>query len=284
MNEFITVNGIKFCYEIQGIGEPVILVHGFGAKKETWHGLFNPLSEKFKVIRFDNRGAGKSDRPNEPFTMNMFVEDIKGLMDALAIEKAHIIGWSLGGMIVQHFLLKYPERVNKAVLLLTNYKGQGVDLYKQSRHEGLDVLLEDPEKAFWDAVTLNYHRSFKKKMKEDPKKKFYGLWSVEDLIEESAIDPATHADIDNQASALEDHNTLDRLHEVQIETLLIAGSHDRVCPKSTMEEMAMRMPNSTLKVIDKAGHAAPNSRAPEVNELIIDFLLKPTVEVLESLE
>ena len=122
MSEYIEVNGIKICYEVQGVGDPVVLVHGFGAKKETWLGQFGPLSEKFKVIRFDNRGAGKSDRPNEPFTMDMFVEDIKGLMDALAIDKAHIIGWSLGGMIVQHFLLKYPERVDKAVLLLTNYK------------------------------------------------------------------------------------------------------------------------------------------------------------------
>ena len=283
MNEYIDVNGIKICYEIQGVGDPVVLVHGFGAKKETWYGQFGPLSEKFKVIRFDNRGAGKSDRPNVPFTMDMFVEDINGLMEALAIDKAHIIGWSLGGMIVQHFLLKYPERVNKAVLLLTNYKGQGIELYKESRHEGLEVLLEDPEKAFWDSVATNFHHSFKKKMKEDPKKKFYGLWSVEDVIEDSAIDPATHEDIDNQASALEEHNTLDRLHEVQNETLLVAASHDRLCPKSTMEEMNMRMPNSMLKVIDKAGHAAPNSRAPEINELIIDFLTKTTIEVLESI-
>ena len=272
MSEYIEVNGIKICYEIQGTGDPVILVHGFGAKKETWLGQFIPLSDKFKVIRFDNRGAGKSDRPNEPFTMNMFVEDIKGLMDTLAIDKAHIIGWSLGGMIVQHFLLKYPERVNKAVLLLTNYKGQGVDLYKQSRHEGLDALLEDPEKAFWNSATLSYHRSMKKKMREDQSQKFYGLWSVEDLIEDSAIDPATHDDIDNQANALVEHDTLERLHEVQNETLLVAASHDRLCPKSTMQEMNLRMPNSTLKVIDKAGHAAPTSRAPEINELIINFL------------
>lgn len=284
MNEFIEVNGIKICYEIQGVGDPVILVHGFSSKKETWIGQFGPLSEKFKIIRFDNRGAGKSDRPNEPFSMDMFVEDIKGLMDALAIDKAHIMGWSLGGMIVQHFLLKYPERVNKAVLLLTNYKGQGIDLFKKNRHETLDALLDDPEKAFWDSVTLTYHHSFKKKMREDPEKKFYGLWSVEDLIEDSAINPSTHNDIDNNASALQEHNTLDRLHEVQNETLLVAASHDRLCPKSTMEEMNMRMPNSTLKVIDKAGHGAPISRAPEVNELIVDFLVKPTLEVLESVK
>ena len=284
MSEYIEVNGIKICYEIQGVGDPVVLVHGFGSKKETWIGQFGLLSEKFKVIRFDNRGAGKSDRPNEPFTMDMFVEDIKGLMDALAIDKAHIIGWSLGGMIVQHFLLKYPERVNKAVLLLTNYKGQGIDLYKQSRHEGLDVLLDDPEKAFWDSAPMNYHHSFKKKLREDSKKKFYGLWSVEDLIKESAINPATHDDINNQASALKQHNTLDRLHEVHLETLMVAASHDRLCPKSTMQEMNMRMPNSTLKTIDKAGHQAPNSKAPEISELIINFLVKPPLEVLESVK
>jgi len=270
---FIDVKGLKFCYEIYGEGEPVILVHGFGAKKEHWLAQVPALSEKYKVIIFDNRGAGKSDRPEEKFTMELFADDIKGLMDALNIKKAKaVIGWSLGGMICQHFALKYPESFEKLVLLFTNYKGAGGELYKKMRLEELELLRTDPAKNFWQSARMGFHQKFRKEMEADPKKKFHGLWSAEDLIKESTIDPATETDIVNQAAALETHNTLEHLNEIKNPTLLIAASHDRLTPKVTMLEMHERIPNSTFKIIERAGHSAPFSRAPEVNKLILDFL------------
>ncbi len=275
--QFADINGLKICYETQGEGEPIILVHGFGAKKEAWVAQFGPLSEKFKVIKFDNRGAGKSDRPDDPYTMEVFADDIKGLMDHLQIEKAHIVGWSLGGMIVQNFVLMYPERVNKVILINTNYgfpDEKGPEVYKEMRLKDLKVLKEDPEKAFWDGVVTSYHRSFRKQMEADPKKKFYGLWSVEDLIKDSTLNPSTLQDIEAQAGALNTHHTFERLGEIKNETLLITASHDRLTPKSCMAEMQEKIPNSTLKIIDKAGHSSPKSRAPEVNKIILEFLQK----------
>jgi pimeloyl-ACP methyl ester carboxylesterase len=275
--QFVDINGVKKCYEIEGEGDPIVLVHGFGGKKEDWVGQFGPLSEKFKVIRFDNRGAGKSARRNGPYTMEVFADDIKGLMDYLEIEKAHVIGWSLGGMIVQNFALKYPECINKIIMINTNYGFPdeiGVEVYKNSRLNEIEVLNEDPEKSFWDATVTSYHRSFRKQMKADPKKKFHDLWSVEDLIKEKTIDPPTPEDVEAQAAALNTHDTFGRLGEIKNETLLIAASHDRFMPKFIMAEMQERIPNSMLKVIDKAGHGSPLSRAPEVNKIIIEFLQK----------
>ncbi|GAG71998.1 unnamed protein product, partial [marine sediment metagenome] len=95
---YAEINDIKLFYEIIGEGYPVILVHGFGGNRTEWFVQVPPLSEKFKVIIFDNRGSGKSDRPNIPYTMEMFADDIAGLLDYLNIDKAHIIGVSLGGM------------------------------------------------------------------------------------------------------------------------------------------------------------------------------------------
>jgi pimeloyl-ACP methyl ester carboxylesterase len=283
---FAVVNGIKICYQIHGPKEiePIILVHGFGSKKETWIAQIPSLSKYYRVISFDNRGAGKSDRPNHPYTMEILADDIAGLMDYLKIKKAKaVIGWSLGGMIVQHFLLKYQERVEKAVLLLTNYKGVGGELYKKNWLEGLELLKKDPEAYFWEGARLNFHHEFRKEMELNPKKKFYGCWSVEDLIREKTINPPTSSDIENQAAALETHNTLDRLHEIRVPTLLIAASHDRLCPKITMEEMNQKIPNSTLMVIQRAGHEAPHSNAPEVNKMIIEFLEKPLEKVMEPI-
>ena len=116
---YAEVNGIKICYEIKGEGEPLLLVHGFSDRKEHWRAQYDALSEHFKVIRFDNRGAGKSDRPDVVYSMEVLANDINGLLDYLDIKKTHIAGHSLGGMIVQNFVLKYPKRVNKIILINT---------------------------------------------------------------------------------------------------------------------------------------------------------------------
>ncbi|MFW9818465.1 MAG: alpha/beta fold hydrolase [Candidatus Thorarchaeota archaeon] len=272
---FADVNGIKLNYEIKGDGEPLLLVHGFGSKKESWIAQFQPLSEYFRVIRFDNRGAGKSDRPKGDYTMELFADDIAGLLDYLHIDKTHIIGWSLGGMIVQNFILKYPNRVNKMVLINTNHglpNEQGADFYKNSRIEEIKKIEIDHVKTFWESTRTSYYIKFRKQLEAEPSKKWYGLWSAEDLIEQSIIDLPTIEDIEFQASALKSHNTFDRLSQIKSETLLITASHDRLTPQSSMEEIHSKIPNSKIKVIDKAGHSSPLSKAPEINRIIIDFL------------
>jgi proline-specific peptidase len=272
---FTHINGLKICYDIHGDGEPVLLIHGLGSKKEAWIGQTKPLAEHFKVIRFDNRGAGKSDRPDGPYTMEIFADDINAFMESLEIEKSHIIGWSLGAMIVQNFILKYPHRVDKMVLINTNYgtpDETGAETYKNMRLNGLKANKEDPVKAFWQSTRSDYHISFRKQLEKNPSKKWHGLWTVDDLIKENNTDPPTEKDITVQAKALATHHTFERLHEIKTKTLLIASSHDRICPQSVMKEMHEKIPNSTLKVIDKAGHGSPRSRAPEINKLIIEFL------------
>lgn len=274
---FADINGIKLCYEIYGRENniPIILIHGFGAKKEIWNSQVGALSKKFKVITFDIRGSGKSDRPNKPYTMGMFADDIKGLMDYLHVKKVHLIGRSLGGMIAQHFALNYPECVDKLVLITTNPgmpDEQGVKMLKESYVEGLKRLKEDPVKEFWQKARVLYYKEFRKQMESNPKKKFHGIWSVEDLIRESTIDPPTPQDIENRAHSIAKHNTLERLSEIKNKTLLLAASHDRLTPKSSMIEMHKRIPNSTLKIIEKTGHFMTLSRAPEINKIIIDFL------------
>lgn len=271
---FAKINGIKLCYEISGEGEPLILVHGYQSKKENWLSLYGTLSEKFKVIRFDNRTSGKSDRPDKPITMDVFSDDIKGLMDYLKIKKAHIAGSSLGGMICQAFVLKYPEYVNKLILICTNYSGVMGEIIISNSVKGLEERKKDPVKAFWDSAPFEYHVKIRKQMKSNPKKRFYGIWSVEDLIKRNTIDPPTIKDLINQGHAFKDFNTFKRLGEIKSKTLLIAASHDRILPNSQLFEMNEVIQNSTLKIINKAGHAVCTSNAPEVSKCILDFLEK----------
>ncbi|TFG25198.1 MAG: alpha/beta hydrolase [Promethearchaeota archaeon] len=273
--QYADVNGIKLCYEIAGEGEPLLLVHGFGAKKESWIATFPELSKHFKVIRFDNRGAGKSDRPKGNYTMEVFADDIKGLLDYLDIKKTNIAGWSLGGMIVQNVVLKYPQMFRKVILINTNYGMPGEDgilAYKNMRLEEEKKKKVDHVKAWWDGTRTGYYLKFRKEMEANPSKKWHGLWSAEDMIEMSIIDPPTADDIEIQAGALKTHNTFDRLKTIKSPTLILTASHDRLTPKSSMEEIHEQIPNSKLIVIDKAGHSSPLEKAPEVNQAIFDFL------------
>ena len=272
---YAQIGNIKICYEILGNDDdyPVLLIHGFGVKKEVWMAQIGDLIKDFKVIRFDNRGAGKSDRPSGVH-IEIFADDAKNLMDYLGIEKAHVMGWSLGGMIAQNFALKYPERVNKLVLIctVTGYPtDEGPEIYKKMRLHELEL---GPEKAFWETARANFHAQYRREMEKNPKKKFFDIWSAEDIIQMLAKDPATSQDIINQAEALKTHHTMDRLQQIKNPTLLIAASHDRLTPQVNMEQMHERLANSTLVVIEKAGHFAPMTRAPEVNKTIIEFLKK----------
>ena len=277
---FAKVNGIKTCYEMKGEGSPVILVHGFGNKKEHWRAQVGDLSNYFKVIRFDNRGAGKSERPDGPYTMELYADDINALLDYLKIEKANIIGHSLGGMIVQNFVLKYPHRVNKVILINTIARitppgvpnEEGIEMYRKGAITSLDEFLKDPLNKFLEGAKSSYSRPFWKIMKEDPKKKFHGIWSVEDLVEEKLTNPTTIKDINNQAEALKTHNTYERLHEIQNEALIICAEKDKKTPKLINEKIHKLIPNSKLIVIEKAAHQSILENAPEVNKYIIDFL------------
>ena len=273
--EYADLKGVKICYEIYGEGYPLFLIHGFGAKKESWIAQVPELSKHFKVIRLDNRGAGKSDRPETEYTMEIFADDIKNLMDYLGIEKANVCGWSLGGMIVQNFVLKYPNRVNKVILINTNYgfpDASGPEVYKNMRLSELEVKKEDPAKAWWSGTRSSFYIKFRKQLEAAPSKKWYGVWSAEDLIKESTINPPTAKDINMQAGALKTHNTFDRLDTIKNPTLILAASHDKLMSKASLEQIHEKIPNSTLVVIEKAGHSSPLEKTPEVNQSIIEFL------------
>ncbi|MHA1670012.1 MAG: alpha/beta fold hydrolase [Promethearchaeota archaeon] len=277
MNENYTeINGIKICYEIKGEGDPTILVHGFGVSKEVWIAQFDTLAKYFKVIRFDNRGAGKSDRPNEPYLMEMFADDIRGLMDYLNIEKANIIGWSLGGMIAQHFAIRYQNRLNKLILINTMAQWpsdkSGLEMYKNSQIERYNNKIKDPITTFFEGAKMGFTRNFLKEMKADHKKKFFGLWSAEDLIEQSKTNPSTPQDISNQVNALRHMDVLEQLKTIKNKVLVICADKDRQMPKVVNVKIHENLPNSKLIVLERAAHDSPKERAPEINQHIIDFL------------
>src|SRR4030065_499777 len=119
----VQANGINIYYESQGEGEPLFLIAGLGATHHLWELQVPSFACWFRVVTFDNRGAGDSDKPPEPYSIALFADDTAALMDALGIERAHVYGQSMGGIIAQEFALRHPQRLRCPGLGCTTFGG-----------------------------------------------------------------------------------------------------------------------------------------------------------------
>ena len=274
-NLFTNVNGLKICYKLQGKGKPVFLVHGFGTNKEFWIGQIQDLAKRYQIIYFDLKGAGKSDRPNHLYTMETYVEDLRGLMDILNIKKAHLVGHSFGGMISMNFCLKYPDYVDKLILMATlpSWSGDlsGLKLWKKNQIELYESMLKNPVDTFYSKMKLRLTRKFLNSMREDPKIKLHEIISTEELIEMGKVDPMKPTDIINMANVMGQHDTLNRLNEIKSDTLIMCGEKDKFTPKLIANQMKEIIPNSKLEIFS-GSHWFPIENAPDVNQAVIDFL------------
>ena len=110
------VKEIDIYYEVHGQGEPLILIMGLAGGHGAWFFQTRAFKKYYRVITLDNRGVGKTDKPSGPYTVKMMADDTVGLMDYLGVDKAHLLGVSLGSMIAQEIAISYPERVRKLIL------------------------------------------------------------------------------------------------------------------------------------------------------------------------
>jgi len=139
----VKVNDINMYYDVQGEGFPLVMVMGFLGSANCWDPrMMAPLSDKFKVIVFDNRGAGRTDISEQEYSIKLFARDTVGLMETLNIPRAHVLGISMGGMIAQEVALNYPERVEKLILAATFCGGANSVLFAPADLERLERLME----------------------------------------------------------------------------------------------------------------------------------------------
>jgi pimeloyl-ACP methyl ester carboxylesterase len=115
--ESLAVNGVDLHYTVNGVGEPLVLLHGFGSCAAGWDGIAEKLSATHKVIAIDARGHGKSTNPSGKFSHAQAAEDVRALLDALGIEQAQVMGFSSGGMTAIHLAIRHPDRVSKMVVI-----------------------------------------------------------------------------------------------------------------------------------------------------------------------
>jgi pimeloyl-ACP methyl ester carboxylesterase len=242
---YARVNGISIYYEEHGAGTPLLLVMGFTANTTAWEPLLPALSSRYRVIAFDNRGAGRSDAPEAAYTMAELADDALGLLTHLGIERAHVYGVSMGGMIAQHIALRAPHRVLSVVLGCTSPGGQHAITAPESVIAALLGAATLPiEQAFDLTLPILYSDTFAAAHRAE---------LYERALKNASL-RASEAGVKGQAAAIQGHDTFERLPEITVPVLVLHGDADELVPTANGLLLAERIPGAKLTLYPGARH------------------------------
>lgn len=255
-----------------GNGKPLILIPGFASGAWTWFRQIEELSKDFQVITFDPRGIGQSKNDStETPSMKLFVEDVLKVLDELKIERANVLGASFGGFVAQEFALAFPERVDKLILSCTT--AGGINHVKPSA-EILQSFAPDP--------TLTVSERIRKFIRPAFTKEFNVQHA--DEVEQICRLRETNAVADEiyfaQLQAALTFDTSARLSEIKNETLVVTGDKDDVVPMQNSENLAAKLPNAELQIIENGSHLIFVENAAEFNKIVKQFVLDHWSSVL----
>lgn len=258
---YSTVNGIKFYYESEGEGEPLILIGGLGSDISSWAAQVPLYSRHFRVIRFDNRGMGRSDKPDIQYSIEMMADDAIALMDNMGIHKASFVGKSMGGMITQWLGIKYPDRVNKLVMACCSASRD--ELGNEIIKTGREIATKSGMKTVWlTALFLSYSRQYIEN----------NLSNIRDNLSKLPEETENLTGYLRQSAACEEHDVLETVSRIKAKTLVIYGKHDFITSPKRSEQLSRLIQGSRCIGYD-AGHGFWREKQTEVDNDVIDFLL-----------
>ena len=253
------VNDCDIYYEVHGQGEPLLLIAGLGANATLWQTQIPLFAREFQVVAFDNRGAGRSEKPAGPYSMALFADDAAALMDFLDIDAAHIYGESMGGMIAQEFALRHPQRVRSLVLGCTIFGGsQAVPPPAESLQTLVSLATMAPEEALEQGLRAFYHPSRSREMKEH----------FQTYVQTRTTPEAYQ----RQLEACVAFQSYERLPEIAAPTLVINGEDDALLPAENSRILAQRIPGAELVLFPETGHLYFQELPEEAAVAVLDFL------------
>ncbi|HLE24323.1 MAG TPA: alpha/beta fold hydrolase [Thermodesulfobacteriota bacterium] len=282
----VKVNDVNIYHEIHGEGKPLLLIEGLGYSSWMWFKQIPALSRKYKVIVFDNRGVGNTDKPDREYTMEIMADDAAGLLKALGIDSAHVLGVSMGGFIAQELALKYPDMVRGLVLVSTSFGGEG----SMPRGSNLWNTFVKLWGLMPDVIEFsnkgNVAMPLINSLCLTPKEKIrYGLslaftpeyfinhpGEIDRIVERRLADKQPSYAWKHQLIAGMNFYAADRVHRIKAPTLVITGSEDRVVPPERSKRLAEEVPNSRFITFEETGHLLFIERAEEFNEIVLSFL------------
>ena len=262
-NIIITINNLRVSYSDHGPDDApaIIFIHGFPLNKSMWNVQMDALKDNYRVIAYDIRGHGNSDPGIDNFSIELFVNDLLRLMEKLGIKKSILCGLSLGGYIALNAVLKYPDRFDALILNDTQCIADTPEI-KENRCISIIRIKEK-------GVELYAEESIKKLFSpESFTKKKNVIAEVTEMI--ISIPKQT---LYNTLHALaERKETCTRLQEINIPVLIMVGEEDKITPIAAAQQMHEKILNSTLKIIQHAGHLSNLENATAFNTPLVKFL------------
>jgi 3-oxoadipate enol-lactonase len=263
----VRANGQDLYYELHGEGPPLVLVMGIGYDSSLWTLAQVPvLSTQFQVILVDNRDAGRSSKAGRPYTIADMADDLAGLLNALGIQRSHLLGLSMGGMIALEFALRHRDRLDRLVLA-----GTGAAPARSA---------VDPIQV-WSWVKANDRTG-----EVFGGQQFVSLFSTAFLRNHEAVRetaellasnpyPMSPEAYGRQAEAYRQFDALDRLAAITAPTLVVVGEQDLLTPPWIAREVAEAIPGARFEVIrgDGSSHLVPIECPNEFNRLVLNFLV-----------
>ena len=258
------VGDINMEYYVEGTGPPLLMITGYGGQASSWGGPFlEQLRPHFRIVRFSNRGTGLTDKPQTEYSIQMMADDAAGLLAELGIEKAHVLGVSMGGMIAQELVLNHPQAVQGLTLGCTNC---GPAHSVQPSQEVLALLEpvpgaspEEQVRKAWPAIVTPEF--------VDREREF-----LEEMLRIGLVNPTPVDTFRRQFAAIQSFDTYERLPQVQSPTLIIHGDRDVLVPVGNADILHERIADSTLRIVPEAAHMFRWEKPAESAGAVVEFL------------
>ena len=258
------VGDINIEYYVEGGGTPLMMIMGFTGQASSWSERFlEQLRPHFQIIRFSNRGTGLTDKPQTEYSIPMMADDVAGLLAEVGIEKAHVLGISMGGMIAQELVLNHPQVVQGLALGCTTPGwSQGV----QPSQEVLALLAPvpgvSPEEQFRKAWPAIVTPEFVERERE----------FLEEMLRSGLENPTPVDTMGQQMAAIMRFDSYERLPQIQSPTLIIHGDKDVLVPTKNGHILQERIADSTLRIVPEVAHMFFWEKPAESAGVIVEFL------------
>jgi 3-oxoadipate enol-lactonase len=261
---FVTTNGVSLRCQVVGGGPPLCLINGFRLHGSAWPECFvERLAKHFSVVTYDARGTGLSDKPTDDYAVATMARDAAELITELGFQKAHVLGFSMGGMVAQDLAIRHPQRVHRLVLFAT-YAGFGFTIPApwsvQRRLYDIDGLLpEDAAKQVWPVTYTAQYLSNNQS-------------TVEAQMRREIAYPTPDYVARGLRTGLRAFSSGFRLWRLRARTLVVTGTEDQLVPPGNSRILASAIPDARLESLPGLGHRAIWEAPEEIADLVSDFL------------
>jgi pimeloyl-ACP methyl ester carboxylesterase len=256
------VGDIEIYYEVHGDGpQTLVMIRGLGSNLTAWYEQTPEFACHFRTVVFDNRGAGRTDKPDAPYSIRQMADDTAGLMEALGIRRAALLGISMGGMIAQEFALAHQERLSCLILGCTNFGGSGI----ARADANVVAAVVAGEKANAEQRKLQTQAAFcDETIASKP-----GVIDKHNRVRMQYLIPPFS--FMRQVAAIGQFDVSARLGEIRVPTLVLAGSGDRLVPPANSRMLVQRIPGAALRELP-GGHLFMIEYPSEFNSAVIEFV------------